>query len=462
MMKYIRLDNQRHFLMGQLYNQRLFALIFSSMVLLYFVFLPATNLLYYAGDDFRYAFGGFTKACKTDDSFEFMWTLGRPLQAYLDCLTYKFAYTLERMRDVRLLSVILLGCGMGLLADCLCCLGLSIGIAFFASGVFFLIPEMYHDAVLTGSQPLAFSIILVLLSYRSAQQQPKLSALYLLCALLTYPAMAFFFVTLILAKLLFSSLKDWMETRRDIARGVVLFGIVCVVYYFFAFINMRYFPQAPVTDRAYQLNHPNFNIMEMLGRAAIMGNVFDRIWALSPLSNMAWQGWIMVMLLFSAIILTPIYFVNSQFYIRNQSVALVWALQAVASAIILVILCSAFTLVMPGRVWEARLLVGVISAGLMLMLWSINQCSFMLPSYLRTNIVLAAVTFFFLVQGYQTNVAMMVYAMSYQQYLNFTKTAIASYLATGSKLRRIHYIVPQTSYPYNQFFLSNGALMQLQ
>ena len=121
-------------------NKRLLLFIFASTILLYFIFFPAVNSLYYSHDDFRYLFGGFSKACKTDDGFEFMWTLGRPLQAYLDCLNYKFGYTFERMREVRIFSVILLGCGMGLLADSLVCLGLSIGVAFFSAGIFFLLP----------------------------------------------------------------------------------------------------------------------------------------------------------------------------------------------------------------------------------------------------------------------------------------------------------------------------------
>ncbi|EKD71525.1 MAG: hypothetical protein ACD_46C00168G0001, partial [uncultured bacterium] len=57
---------------------RLITYLFISVILLYFVFSPAINILYYSSDDFRYAFGGFDKSCSTDDGFYFMQTLGRP------------------------------------------------------------------------------------------------------------------------------------------------------------------------------------------------------------------------------------------------------------------------------------------------------------------------------------------------------------------------------------------------
>ncbi|EKD72918.1 MAG: hypothetical protein ACD_45C00525G0001, partial [uncultured bacterium] len=143
--------------------------------------------------------------------------------------------------------------------------------------------------------------------------------------------MAFFFVVLILSKLLFSRLEDWPKTRYAISREVILFCIICVIYYIWAFINMHYFPQAPVTDVAYQLNHPNFNIREIIQRLAILGNVFGPIWALSPLSNGILQGWIMIALFSLAIVFAWLFFIKSEFYLRNKSRAWQWGWQVVAA-----------------------------------------------------------------------------------------------------------------------------------
>src|SRR5688572_6230258 len=98
-------------------NKRILFYMMLSSVILYFIFLPGVSFLYHTGDDYRYAFGGLGKACIKDDGFEFMITLGRPLQAYMDCAVFKFAYTLERMKMIRIFSVVLMGCALGLILE---------------------------------------------------------------------------------------------------------------------------------------------------------------------------------------------------------------------------------------------------------------------------------------------------------------------------------------------------------
>jgi len=439
-------------------KKKIFFVVCLSTFILYFIFAPAVNALYYAGDAYRYAFGGISKACKLDDGFEYMFTLGRPIQAYLDCAIFKFAYTLERMSYVRIVSVILLGCSMGLLIDWLIRLRFSLITAFFVAGVFTLIPEMYFDAILTGSQPLPFAILLVLLAYRVNHQEVKNSLWWssglLFCSMLTYPAMAFFFLTLSLTKLLFSPLCDWRSTKRQIIQEITLFIAVSVIYYICAYCNMHFFPKAPVTDVAYQLNHPNLNLKEIFERIYLLLNVFDKIWSLTPLTNMIWQGWIMIVLFTGGILIS---FVN---FFRYQDSNKYWILEAVFVAAILLFLCSLFILVMPSRVFQPRLLIGAITAGLALMLWSLSKWSKIFPGYLREKALLVMCAIVFIFVSYQTNMVLMVYGFSYNQYFNFTKNSISNYLSSH-KLKRIHFIVSRDSYPYDKFFLTNGALMQL-
>src|SRR3990167_7801528 len=109
------------------------AFMVAGATIMFFIFAPAINIPFYNGDAYRYVFGGFGQSYKSDVGFEFMLTLGRPLQAYLDCFVYKFAYTLERMKTIRLISIILMGCATGLFAEWLYRLGLTVWSAFFAA-----------------------------------------------------------------------------------------------------------------------------------------------------------------------------------------------------------------------------------------------------------------------------------------------------------------------------------------
>lgn len=451
-------------------RKRLFILILASTIVLYFIFAPAVSILYYAGDDYRYAFGAWSKACRSDDGFEFMLTLGRPLQAYLDCLNYKFAYTFERMHYLRLFSVVMMGCTMGLLIDWLLTLGILPLAAFFAAGAFCLVPAMYGDAILTGSQPLPFAVLLTLIAYgclnKVQHQGPQkkwflLSAFFIAASLLTYPAMAFFFATLILTKVLFSNVSEWPIIRRQIAIEAGLFCTLCMLYFVYAYINMRYFPQAPVTDTAYQVNHANLNLLEIVGRGAWIANVFNTWWAFSTLNNMTVQGWLVISIFLGGLSLGVLKFLTSQFYMQHKTRAFTYLIQMVISVIFLTGLSCAFVLLMPSRSFPSRLYTGVIAAGLALLFWALHQWQYLSPVKFRNALLATVVGLFFIVQGYHTNITLTAYAFSYNQFLNIVKTQISTYLAKGDKLNRIHYIVPQQEYPYNKFFLSNGALMQL-
>lgn len=459
-------------------SQSILFYIVASVLLLYFIYEPAIHILYYAGDDYRYAFGGADKSCGTDDGFYFMLTLGRPIQAYLDCLNYKFAYTLERMSVLRLIAVCLMGCGMGMLAQWFRCLGFSFVGAFLAAGCFFLLPHT-QVTVAMGATSVPVLLILAIVSYacvrrahtytgllgkdarRKENSWIALSGVLILCSLMTYPAMSFIFVSLILTNLLFSKLVDWQTTRRDVLRETTLFCAMCIFYFVGSYCKMHYFPQAPVTVQ-YQIDNPNFNMLEVFDRFLLLANLFNkRIWDIFPFGYIAYQGLIMIVVLVGGIAFAITNYIQSPFYKHNQRRALVYLFQAAIAVFALLILSSAFFLVIPTLDLGDRLRYGSVCSLLALLIWAVYQWSTIYLPHIRAYAICVALGVFFMIQGSQEKHMTTAYAIYWAGYLNDTKMKISHYLADGNKLRRIHFTIPKTDYPYDRFFLTNGALVQL-
>src|SRR3990167_470836 len=345
-------------------RNRLFMFIIASIVLLYFIFAPATHILYYGGDDFRYAVGGAHRLCKQDDSFYFMKTLGRPLQAYLDCVVYKFIHTMQQMVFIRILAVVLLGVGMGLLADWLYTMGFSFWLAFFSAGCLFLIQKLYSDTILTGALSLPLPVLFVVVGYRCLAKAHQCSlalddqirqsktkyfiyaSLLFILALLTYPAMTFFFGTLVLIKLLFSNLSQWVTTRREVIQDVLLFSLVCLIYFAWASYNMHYHAHAPIPEQ-YRM-HLNLNLNELYSRALPLISVFNGgPWVLLfplgfPLGGSLVQGWLTILVLAGGVVSGYMRFIKSNFYLKNKTRALLTLGQVIIFVIGMLVFCSAF------------------------------------------------------------------------------------------------------------------------
>src|SRR3990167_1337439 len=393
-------------------HRQIFLYMMVSSILLYFVFSPAINVIYYGGDDYRYAFGGLNKACQADDSFSFMWTLGRPLQAYIDCLTFKFAYTIERMSVVRLLAVVCMGCAMGLLVDWLCVLVFSVGVAFFSAGSLFLVQQIYLDTLMMGSISLPVPLLLVLLGYRCLQGLPRysqqssldrrwyfFSAIFIFLAMLAYPSMAFLFPALILTKLLFSNLSNWLETRCEAIQETMVFCTVGLAYFIWGYYNMRYHGRAPVTE-AYQLDHPNLSILELLRRLLFLTNVFNDWWAVSPMSSQRVQGWITIVAIVGGAFWGTISFLKSNFYLQHGKQAVSWLVQVIVGVVVLLILSSGFFLLMPSlSLVQTRVLFGILSSGWVLMFWGVCRWAWIFPNTVREYMIGSVFCLFFLVQG---------------------------------------------------------------
>lgn len=444
--------------------------LFASFIGLYFIFGPAIHILYYSNDDYHYVLGGFGKSCHLDDGFYFMKTLGRPLQAYIDCMSFQFAYTLEAMRMLRLTAVILLASIWALLTFWFHSLNIKISIAFFAAGCLILIQHLYGDTVPMGAICLPITVLLTFAAYlcvnRSHSYKNKLKwmmggGVLLLCALLIYPAMAFFFVTLMLTKVLFSPLKNWTTTRRAIVQEVLFFCVLCLVYFLWAYYNMHYHASSPVSQ-AYQLDHPNLNILDMLKRLIIFWNVFNFPWNIAPFTDIVLQGRAIMVLLIGGSLTGGITFFTSDFYKRSPYFALSCLSQAAIVVILLLILSSTFFLVIPSlSLIENRILFGSITAGLVVIFWSICQFSRLMPDHLRHGMTLMVFVILFVIAGYQANINMMLNAIKHQRYLNKDIKAVESYLSQGQPLRRIHFIIPTSNYPYDRYTMAYAAVTRV-
>lgn len=450
---------------------RLLTYFLVSAAFLYFVFSPAINILYYAGDSFRYAFGGFDKRCGTDDGFYFMMTLGRPLQAYLDCVSYKFAYTMERMAILRMVSVGLLALAVALFSDWLYQLKFSFWAALFIAGGIIIMPRLYGDSVITAATSLPVSIVFTLMAYRfvntahayneKLQSQHAIkyylaAGAFILMALVSYPATTFFFGTLVLTKVLFRNMVKWESTRREVIIEILLFGVVCVIYFIGAFINMRYNAQAPIPTQ-YHIDHPNFSVAELLGRLMMLGNMFTIIWQVLPVGSYELQGWIMSGILAAGFISAIILLVIKRSKTQNSEE--IW--QAVGLACVLVMLCSSFFLIIPTRDVGARLLFGPISAGLVIMVWCLSRVLDLVIPTFSAAVLTVVLGLFMMTDAYYANVYSLTTALSIEKRANYLKAIVAEYLGKGQDLKRIHLVLRQPDYAYNRFFQANAVLVDL-
>lgn len=470
-MLYSANKNQLQMVFPPLCKKRLITFILASIVLFYFIFAPGIQGAYYAGDDFRYAFGGHSQRCTSDDGFSFVLTLGRPIQAYLDCANYKLGYTFERMSMLRFCAVFFMGCGAGLLAEILCYYGVAFWTAFCAAGCVYLLPRLYFDAVITAAISLPFTLLLVLVAYGCIHRihgWRKYKAvgfgfvgLLIYAALLTYPAMAFFFCSLILAKALFSKLSDSSKTIREIIQEAALFVGVCFIYFIWAAHNMRYHALTIVPVQ-YHVDHPNFDIGEIINRLKAMGNMFSTFWVIiEPHENPLIRGWIIIGVLITGLLAGLYSFFNNSFYSRERKNSILSLAKMVLAVLFLFILSSALMLVIPEPDVGSRISYAMAASGFMLIFWCVFRISFIFPAFLRASVAFIFIALLFLIQAYSTNLHVGLLASGFEKKLNLIKTPIAQYAAKNPQPHRIHFILFRPVYPYSFFFLANGGLMQV-
>lgn len=453
-------------------KERVLILILLNIILLFFIFSFSINALYYAFDSYRYALGGPEKLCSQDDGFYFVKTLGRPIQAYVDCLSFKFAYTLEKMRLLRCATIIIMGCVMGLFSEWLLCLGFSFWAAFFVSGSSFLLIQLYPPIITMATMPLPLSILLTIFAYFCINKsyntkQPStwifLSFIFILCSALTYPAMTFFFPALILTKLLFTDLKIWSKTKLEASKEVLLFGLACSCYFVWAYLNMHYNSQAPVPS-AYQLDHPNINPYEIFKRIVLILNLFSNFWTILPFGNLFIQGWLAIILLSAGSVAAICNFIRSNFFQNNKKLAFNSIIQCSIFTMLILLLSSSFLLVIPSFNFiynESWLAFGSLISGVILISWSLYQISYFLLNENKNLIFSFFMGLFFLLEAYQANIFSMALTASLKQGFNTTSESISNYFKKNKDLNRIHFIVTKSIYPYDEFFIANASLVDI-
>lgn len=455
----------------QLARNRLLTYVFVSILLLYFIFAPAIHILYYGGEDLHYTFGGFDKSCSTDDGYYFMRTLGRPFQAQMDCLSYKFAYTMERMVILRAISVGLMALAVALFADVLFDMGLAFWTSFFAAGAIVLIPHLYGDAVTIAATSLPVSVLLAVLAYRCVNRSHRadakngrrwclLAGVLTLLALLTYPATTFFYAALMLAKVLFSPLSNWQKTRRETIREALVFLGVCVIYFAWAYYNMHYHAQAPVPDQ-YHVDKPNLSVTEIFTRLAILSNVFNSLWQFFPGGDFPHQGWFILTVLIAGMLAGAGSFINRLRQFPDAQTRWLYLGQAVLLAAILILLSSAFFLAIPIRDMGSRLAYGPITAGLVLLIWCLYRVTDVLPANTGKMTAAIAIGLFFLFKAHYTNMGTLDTALNAGKRMSYIQDQLLQSASKGKSIKRIHFILRQPDYPYNHFFQANGALIQI-
>ncbi|EKD71526.1 MAG: hypothetical protein ACD_46C00168G0002 [uncultured bacterium] len=446
----------------------------TSIALLYLIFSPAVNFLYYAGDDFRYTFGNPDLSCRRDDGFYFMMTLGRPLQAYMDCISFRYAYVVENMRYVRLIAVLLMGISVGLIADWLRSFKISSIQAFLIAIALILIPHFYSDTILTGALSLPVPILLVVIAYRCIQKTyllrdsiakwtaVKKYGLYflafvlLILALLSYPAMVFFYATLMLTKILFAGLDNWEKTRREIIIEGFIFFCACAVFFAWSSHNMHYHAHAPIPPQ-YMLMHPNFNPIEMFKRLTLLGNIFNpavwALWPMSPVVNLSkWMSLILAVGLMVGLI-------TALSKLRHRILTIV---QVLIFALCALLISNAFPLLIPKLDLGSRLLMGTISSGIIITIWALYRSCRILPSVLGSALVTIVLMYYLIVQSYQTNLYLMRSSMAFVGYLNHSVQTISDYTTNHPSLKRIHYVINKDEVPFTRYFLTSGALSILK
>ncbi len=448
-------------------EERKWLLIYSlcSIALLYLIFAPAINFLYYGGDDYRYTFGNPGLSCAKDDGYHFMMTLGRPLQAYMDCLSFRYAFTVERMRDIRIVAVLLMGCSAGLIADWLRMYGVSLLQGFLIAAALILIPHFYGDTILTGALSLPVPILLAIIAYRcvlkshtyektatAARFLKATAVISLIFAMLSYPAMSFFYCTFMLTKVLFSRLDDWGRSKKEVMIEARIFLLAGVIFFVWAYYNMHFHSRTAVPPE-YRLDKPNLNPVEMISRLFTIADVYGGIWSILPLSNNVTQGNVILFLITSGLLLGSV----TYFYRYKTSARLA---QPVFFAGALFLLCCAFALVIPSYNAGARLFMGSVSAGIIIVIWSVYRCASVLPVVIRSITITAVLMFYLSLQAYQANLNMMRAAWHFVGYLHQSEAIIQSWLTDQHELKRIHFITEKEEYAFNRYFLASGALSQ--
>jgi hypothetical protein len=118
-----------------------FILFAYSFIVLYFVFSGTILIPFYHHDIYKFSMGGPLEKYFNDEGFYVLRdVLIRPIAAYLDALNFKFANTLERMSELRFITLGIISIGAALFARWLTSQRFTFWQAFFISNSVFFCP----------------------------------------------------------------------------------------------------------------------------------------------------------------------------------------------------------------------------------------------------------------------------------------------------------------------------------
>ena len=448
-----------------------------SSIVLYFIFLIPIHSSYYGGEDLKFLFGGWNKPCVMEDGFNWVKSLGRPLQAYMECASFKYASSLAGLKVIRFICILLFGLGMGLFADWLCTLGFSFWGAFCASGSLFLIPKLYSDTILTSVLALPFAVLFSVIAYRCICESHDysfsdiknkfiwqfLGMLFLLFALLTYPAMAFVFGSFILFKTFFSQVRNWPKKRIEISKEIFIFFFVCFIYFLWGQYRIYRHPRASIPIQ-YQM-HANLNLHELVHRIRPILNVFgEGPWVTLfpqgfPLGGVTGQGWLTLLVLVLGVFIGFFTFLRNSFS-RNQDYSFFTLIQQIFIVFILFGLCNAFYLGIPVQeTMGSKLLFASVASGIPLLFWCVYQCVSIFPKRMNQNLFFAFLVVFFVIEGSQASLSTAENVRFFEKRFALLQHTVSEYLVKGNHLQRLHFIIPEPDHAYMRFFWANAVLL---
>jgi len=192
---------------------------------------------------------GFKGNSHNDRQYGWLYLIGRPIAAEIEAAIYRNTYDLSDLSRFRIGVILVLGADIGLLGAFLVALGLSRTVAFCLSAAVFTLPGV-QNAVFMTNYPNALAPLLGLISYllfsvpggaagpdgrpwqrRRGMIRTLMAFVALMLGLLTYPALAFFFLVPSLAVILLAEGRSWPRAQRLALRDLVFLG-GCAVCYF--------------------------------------------------------------------------------------------------------------------------------------------------------------------------------------------------------------------------------------
>jgi len=419
-----------------------------NIVACYLVYAPTLHIPFYHHDIYKFSNGGLGVSCEKEAGYAYLYDLGRPISAWLDCANFKVANTVDNIIYARLACVFLIGLTMGIVAFWLYSVAFSFWIAFLISGSIFYLPVLQTTMIMAAS-----NLILAILSAFLANLSVKKGAyfqlsnrflgfslfalgfLLLLGSLLTYPALSGFFLFPTLMTLLFSPLNRWREIKfKVIGRDVLVFCIGCLIYYFL----VKHIQQVRNVNVAalmpgYRL-HLNFNIID---RIYALLTIFPKFWNIFSGTKQAILGYL--------ILISGLLAAFSNFsYKESTSTAKQSLIQAMLATIGLLLLGSVVFIVMPES-WAAYRIIFVFQAmSLAILVWCVYQICFLYQLKESTFIFLLCVIFG--AGAILANYIVTKSALNDNLELNFMTAEISHEIKESkTKISRIHVIVPSVA-----------------